>query len=155
MGEDPRVALFVRKLMDVFPEVMRGIIRRQTDALSRGKITAPQYLVLDLLFCSAPAKTTSLAEEMGVSLPAMSGLVDRLYKMKLVRRSNCQADRRIIWIDITAKGREIVQSVRSQREKALSNVFGKLSQADREEYLRIITKMREILNSQKGEKGEV
>ena len=54
-------------------------------------------------------------------------------------------DRRIIYIDLTQKGKDVVEKVRKQREKMISKVFGKLETGERKEYLRILTKIHDIL----------
>ena len=139
---------FAEKLMGVMPAVMRGILRRQTDSLSRGRISAPQYLVLEMLG-RGPAKMSGLAREMEVSLPAMTQLIDRLCRIGLVKRSYSEKDRRVVNIEITGKGREVIAEVKKQREKVMADIFGRLEKEDRDEYLRIMIKIRDILETSK------
>ncbi len=117
---------FSKKVVEVLPQVIRGIMRRQSDALSRGKITAPQYLVLDLLEVRGPQTMSSLAKEISTSLPAMSGLVDRLHRMGLVKRRYGQKDRRTIKIDLKTEGRNVVKTIQAQRRKMFTKIFGEL-----------------------------
>lgn len=143
---------FSRQLVNIFPAVMRGVLRRQTDALTKGKLTAPQFFVLDFIFTNGPAKMTRLAKEFSVSLPAMSGLVERLCRMKLTSRNYDPRDRRIINITLSAAGKKIVANFRQQRESIIAEIFGQLPEKDRREYLRIILKIKDILDAQKAEK---
>lgn len=145
MSSQDTVVGFSRRLMEVMPQVMRGFLRTQTDALTKGQITAPQYLVLDMIAVAGPMKMTDIARELSVSLPALSGLVNRMYKMKLVKRMYPEKDRRVIRIDITIKGRNLVILIASQRRKMFEKIFSELTERDRGEYLRIILKIREIL----------
>ena len=137
---------FVTQVMEVLPQVIRGFLRTQANALSRGQISPPQYFVLDAIDRQGALKMSELAAELSVSLPAMSGLVNRLYKMKLVKRIYPEKDRRVIKIDISLRGKNILKTIRAQREAGFQKIFRQLSQKDRAEYLRIITKMRDILN---------
>lgn len=138
-------AQFSKELVSVLPQVMRGVLARQSDALTRGKVTAPQFLVLDFIYNKGPVKMSVLARALAVSLPAMSGLVNRLHKMKMVLRLYEEQDRRIIKIQLTTKGTEIVKTFRIQREKILAEIFGQLAEKDRRDYLRIILKVKDIL----------
>jgi len=146
MSEYISVNEFARRLVDVFPQVMRGVMRRQTDALTKGQITAPQFLVLDLIYRLGPQKMGVLAETLSVSLPAASGLVDRLHKLGLVERVYEEKDRRIIRIELKPRGKSVVKTFRLQREKIIAEIFGQLSENDRNDYLRILIKIKDIIN---------
>ncbi len=148
MTDNADLKKFVVQVVDVLPQVIRGFLRTQGNALSRGQITLAQYFVLDAVDRQGALRMGELAAELAVSLPAMSGMVNRMYKMKLVKRIFPEKDRRIIKIDLTAGGKNILKTIREQRQAGYRKIFGKLSQKDRQEYLRIITKMRDILNEQ-------
>jgi len=147
----PKAADFSLRLVKIMPQVMRGFLRTQTDALAKGQITAPQYFVLDMIVSSGPMKMTDLARELSVSLPAISGLVGRMCRMKLVKRLYPEKDRRVIRVEVTAKGKNLVKLITSQRQKMFENIFASLSERDRSEYLRIILKIRNVLN--RGKQG--
>jgi DNA-binding MarR family transcriptional regulator len=137
-----------KKLASVMPRVLREFLRRQADVLAQGKITAPQYCVLDLLFTGGAQKMGSLAAEIGVSLPAMTGVVERLYRIKLLERIHDTNDRRVVNIELTSQGRQTISALREKREKTLAEIFAKLSENDRRHYLRIILKIKDILYTQ-------
>lgn len=144
MGKDS-AAEFSKKLVDILPKVMQGFLRRQTDALAKGKITAPQYLVLDLIYRQGAQKMSSLAKELNVSLPAMTGLIERLFKLGIVKRIYGEKDRRVITIEMSAKGEDLVKAIRKQRESIFAEIFGRLTQEERVDYLRILLKIKDIL----------
>ena len=146
MANNAALKNFVAQVMEVLPQVIRGFLRTQGNALSLGQLSPPQYFVLESIEKQGALKMSELAAELVVSLPAMSGLVDRLYKMKLVKRIYPEKDRRVIRIDITLRGKNILKTIRAQREAGFRKIFGQLSQKDRMAYLSIITKVRDILN---------
>jgi DNA-binding MarR family transcriptional regulator len=128
------------------------MFKKQTDALGRGKITVPQYLSLDLLKSHGFLKMKDIAKELNISLPAATGLVDRLYRMGMVKRTYDERDRRLIIITLTSKGKQTLEQIRSQRQKAIQQVFGKLTEKERLTYLRIVRKLKKILHSRSHEK---
>ncbi len=146
MADKAALKNFVAQVMEVLPQVLRGFLRTQGNALILGQISPSQYFVLDAVDRQGALKMSELAAELSVSLPAMSGLVDRLYKMKLVKRVYPEKDRRVIRINISPRGENILKTIRVRREAGFRKIFGQLSRKDRMEYLRIITKMRDILN---------
>lgn len=136
---------FSKRLTSLLPNIIRGFLRKQSDELAKGKISIPQYLTLDYIYTNAEQKMSKLAKVMAVSLPAMSGLIERLHKLGMVRRNYDPRDRRIVKIALTPKGKEVVVKIRTQRERIISNVFGKISAREREEYLHILTKIHNVL----------
>lgn len=142
------VSEFAKNLVAVLPQVMRGVLRRQNDALTTGKVTPQQFLVLDIIYTEGRQKMSCLAGTLAISLPAMTGLIERLHKMGLIKRMYEENDRRVIRIALAPKGVDVVKSFRAQREKIIAEIFGKLSEKDREEYLKILFKIKEIIREQ-------
>lgn len=143
------LTLFSSKISRLLPHVIRGILKKQSDALGRGKITVPQYLSLELLNTHHLLKMKDIAGELNISLPAATGLVSRLHRMKMVKRTYDKNDRRVICIELTARGKETIEHVRSQRQKAIQEVFGNLTERERNSYLHILKKLKGILHDEK------
>ena len=139
---------FADRINDIIPIMIREFARYQVNELSKGKITLPQFLILDFLEKSGEAKMSGLANFMAVSTAAMTGTVDRLVRYGYVTRELEPEDRRVIKIKITLKGRELVKKINSQRRQMIIDIFGKISEADRSDYLRVLTKIEEILSRQ-------
>ncbi len=138
---------YSQEMVEVLPRVMRGVMRWRSDALLSGKITPPQFLALNLIFETGPLRMTDVAADLKVSLPAVSGMVERLCRLGLVRRQPGETDRRIIRVELTLKGRELIKKARSQREETFSRIFRRLSEEDRKSYLRIMRRIKEMLES--------
>lgn len=133
--------VFAIRMMELFPRIVKVFSRHEDNDLARGKITFPQFWVLYYLFEESRCKMKTLAGHLRVSPAAATGLVDRLIGQGLVARENEPSDRRVVWIVLSAKGRETIAHIRKQRIKAIIAVFGRLSAADRSNYLRILEKV--------------
>jgi DNA-binding MarR family transcriptional regulator len=142
---------FADRINEVMPVFVREFSSRQANELSKGKITVPQFLVLVFLHKQRQAKMTELANCMHVTTAAMTGIIDRIVRDGYVSRRYDPADRRIIRIELTAKGEELVKRINQQRRKMIINIFGKLPESDRRNYLRILLRLKDIL-SQEAEK---
>ena len=66
-------------------------------------LTYPQTIVLAILEADGPMPISALAEAAGSANSTISGVVDRLEKMDLVRRLRSDTDRRVIYVDTTEK----------------------------------------------------
>lgn len=139
---------FADRLNQVMPLIIKEFTRRQANELYQGKITLPQFLILNFLSSQDESKMKDLAHFMGVSTAAMTGVVDRLVKYGYVTRVFDPKDRRIIKIRLLAKGLELVRKINQQRRQMLIKIFGKISQSEREDYLRILMRIHDILTEE-------
>lgn len=139
---------FADKMNEVMPGIIQGFARRQADELYKGKITLPQFLILDFLSQQGESKMTALAHFMQVTTAAMTGIVDRLVGYGYVVRVYDPEDRRIIKIKLTPGGNELVRKINAQRRSMVIKIFGSISEADRQDYLRILMQIKEILTKE-------
>lgn len=139
---------FADKVSEIMPVIMKEFTKRQVNELCKGKITLPQFLILDILHREGETKMTALAHLMTVTTAAMTGIVDRLVRDGYVARSYDLEDRRIIKIKLTARGMELVKKINAERRQMTIKIFGRISEADRRDYLRILMRIKDILTKE-------
>jgi len=139
------ISEFADKISEITPQVMREISKKEENELFTGKITIQQMLILDYLNNNTQVKMSDLASVMSVTTPAMTGIINRLVRSGYVSRVFDQNDRRIINIKITVKGHELVKKIKDGKRKMVIKIFSKLSENDRQDYLRILTQISNIL----------
>lgn len=137
---------FADKINDVVPVMMKEFSRRNFAELYKGKITLPQFLILGFLHNNGDSKMCGIAKFMSVSTAAMTGMVDRLERYGYVKREHEPQDRRIINVNLTQKGLELVRKINHERRHMIIDVFGRVSEQDRADYLRVLMKIKEILS---------
>lgn len=81
---------------------------------------------------SGPRRLTALAAAEGVTQPAMTQLIARLADSGLVERLADPADGRVVHVQLTAEGRELMASRRTARAERLAGLLATLSPADRQ-----------------------
>jgi len=79
-----------------------------------------------------PFRLTALAAAEGVTQPAMTQLVGRLADSGLVARSADPDDGRVVYVEITQEGRDMVARRRAARADRLSMLMARLSPADQD-----------------------
>lgn len=137
---------FARRMVELIPQIIKGFTRYENNYLTSGRISLPQFWVLEYLLREGESKMTQVAQRLGVSKPAATGLIDRLISQELVARHNDLEDRRLVWIALTAKGKKIIQNIWQQKRQAMVNVFGRISAVDRGEHLRLFEELAKILS---------
>lgn len=137
---------FGQRMIALLPQMLRGFARRESNYLSRGKITIPQLGALEYLSTRRESPMNELAKHLGVTRPAATGLVDRLIAQGLVSRQGDREDRRVVRVNLTPKGRRVLDNIWSQKRRMLQQVFGRISPADRAQYLGTLERVVEILD---------
>jgi len=72
-------------------------------------------------------------------------MIDRLYHLGMIKREFDSKDRRVIKIILTPKGKKVLDNTKVSRKKAIEEVFSGLSAKERQSYLNIIKKVKNIM----------
>ncbi|MDB6156180.1 MAG: transcriptional regulator, MarR family [Chthoniobacteraceae bacterium] len=118
------------KLADIFTVLQRCFMLNLSKKLSRGHLSFPQYFLLGFLSQQQQLTMSEVAERMGHTTAAATGLVDRLEKLDLARRTPALSDRRKILVQATPSGLSLVAEV---REEMVSNLLKMMSHLDLDE----------------------
>ena len=102
------LSAFSREVVGTLPVLFREFAKREDNALTRGKISFPQMVTLHLLCQRSRVPMNDLAKVLSVRCSSATVLVDRLIRQRMVIRNRDEEDRRIVWIQITSRGRKVV-----------------------------------------------
>jgi MarR family transcriptional regulator, organic hydroperoxide resistance regulator len=101
------------------------------------EITDTQFIVLRSLR-KGPCNTSFLAHMLGVTLSAVTALINRLHRMGLVTRERHEKDRRQVWITITPKGLKLLGEVEEKRNLLLALYLAEVSKEERQQLLDLL-----------------
>ena len=125
-------------------------VRRQFRTLGAKALSLPQLRLLARLRRSS-STNAALADHLGVSLPAVTRLVQGLMKKGHVTRTVVASDRRQAQLECTAKGRESFMRVRGRVQTRLATGCERLSAADQAALLRgleALGRLADVLEAQ-------
>ena len=76
-------------------------------------ISEPQYNILRILNgAGKPITVNQVKERMVQKSPNTTRLMDKLCEKSLIKRSRCENDRRVVYIEILEKGAELLEEIR-------------------------------------------
>ncbi len=133
--------IFYNEMQKLIPLISREFIRRQAKNVEKKNITPSQMLILEFINLKKRVIMKEIAKKLKISTPAVTGLVDRLEKMKLLKRVRDEKDRRAINIEITEQGKQIAKKISDERINTLKALFDVLSDKERDEYIKITRKI--------------
>jgi DNA-binding MarR family transcriptional regulator len=115
---------------------------------NRLDLTMPQLKVLLSLFVDGPLPCSRLAEAVGVSLPTMNGVLERLKDRGLISRQPDRRDRRRILNTLTARGQQLMEGLWTSGQDWLSELLDRMDSADLETIERALSIMVGTLSRQ-------
>jgi len=147
-----------REFPDLDPsatEVFLNLLRTGDEAfrvveahLARHDITQGGFSVLMALWGRCRADGTdnklspaALAEHTGVTRATMTGLVDTLERDGLVRRAPDRVDRRMMTVELTARGEKLLLKILPDHFRQMAWLLGPLSETERKTLVRLLTKI--------------
>jgi DNA-binding MarR family transcriptional regulator len=149
MGQSSLEKYFSR-LEEVFLELVRTLHGELANQMVSG-ITGSQFFVLKKIFQKGRLTVSEVAEELGVSLSAITALVNRLVNNGLAVRSRDEEDRRLVWLEATDKGVEVLSRCMEGRRKVAEKYFGQLPKKDLEKLIEIYERILAVVRAEKTE----
>ena len=145
-NRDPDIDSLARAIELDLSEI-RQILRRPLEAeYARGQLTAPQRLVMQVLFHSEGMSLKDLCEQVSLSHSTVSGIVDRLQTKGIAARSTDSADRRLTRIAVTPIVRQFMQQQAPRlTAQPLAEALSRLSEQDRRAVSRGLRLLRDAL----------
>ena len=105
-------------------------------------LTLQQYNILRILRGSdKPISTMQIRERMLDKMSDTSRIVERLIVKKLVRKRMNKKDKRLVDVQMSAKGNRLMQKL-DQSAAAIDRVLNNISEADATELNRLLDKVR-------------
>ena len=125
---------------------LEPLVARQRRAVARAgclrAVSSTQLHVLFLLISDDGQSMGRLAEALDVSLPNVTGIVDRMAERGLVERRSDDADRRMVVVFATAAGRAAVEELDMVRRQQLARVLEAMTPAQQAQALVTFRNMR-------------
>lgn len=112
-------------------EALRAIrVRGMCQKPWQRDLSLPQLSVLVRLHDRGPAAVSSIAQQLTISVPSASALVDRMEQHGLVLRTREEDDRRVVTVRISARGDSVVEDFVGLQKDHLSRLVAVMSDED-------------------------
>jgi DNA-binding MarR family transcriptional regulator len=127
-GADAEVARLAEKFIETVPQAMREL-RVEFRSQRGSELSVPQFRVMARLHqCSQTNK--ELADFIGISVAAMSRMVDGMIADGLVEKTVGHKDRREVRIKLSAAGQKLYGQIRARTRVGLAKRLESLSRAE-------------------------
>lgn len=129
------------KLFVVLSRANRTVSDRiQEDIKSHG-VNPTEFAVLELLFHKGDQPIQHIGKRILLSSGSITYVVDKLEEKKLLQRKPCPEDRRVIYAAITEKGKQFMEAIFPEHQKAIQEMFGKLNTSEKKRLINLLKKL--------------
>lgn len=139
--EETRLRADAERLADIFTALQRCFILRLSKELARGDVSFSQYCLLGFLAQQKELSMSEIAQRMGHTTAAATGLVDRLERVGHIKRLHASDDRRKILVRITESGADLVAAVRDDMIGNLLKMMTHLNAEEQKSWVQIYEKI--------------
>jgi len=119
--------------------------------LAKADLSWTAFVVLWVTWIWEPIETRQIAIEGGFSKATLTGVLSTLEKRSLITRTKSKDDGRLVIVQLTNKGRKLMDTLFpafNKQETAVANVVAQSKQGQLADQLRAITKFAEANSSQ-------
>ncbi|UOY93864.1 MarR family transcriptional regulator [Ectobacillus sp. JY-23] len=98
-----------------------------------------EFSVLRALYTKSPQMASQIASEVNVTSSHITAVTDRLVRKELVIRKRSDSDRRIVYLEITEKGKGVARELEERRKQYYKERFAQWS----DEEMRMVVELFE------------
>lgn len=148
-GRDETFSDCLRKLVQLFPQVSRGLRRRQVPvAVVDAAALGPRHsAALSLLREHGPMTVGSIAGELGLTLATVSGIISDAERAGFVERAPDPEDRRRTIVSLVPDQRAAVSSWIDGASAPMERALDRLSPDERASFVKGMTFLEAELNA--------
>lgn len=143
--QKPQNMDFGKEISKILPLFMKEFARRQNNIFAKGLMTIPQVVILDLLLERGSCKMNELAKALGLTMSAVTVIIDKMIVLKLVKRERSEQDRRVVKTSLLNKGKEMIRRINQGRQNIVNDLFSVLTESEKSEYIKMLRKIGDSL----------
>jgi DNA-binding MarR family transcriptional regulator len=141
------------QLSHIIMEMQRCFVLHLCKELAPGNVSFPQFFLLAYLDHKEVLTMSAIAQKMGHTTAAASGLVARLENLNYVMRSSAREDRRKVMVCITPKGTALVRRIREDMVGNLMKIMANLTREEQKAWLQIYSKIYGVCQAEQAAAG--
>ncbi|KEH85093.1 MULTISPECIES: MarR family winged helix-turn-helix transcriptional regulator [Clostridium] len=118
------------KIALLIKEINSKINYKVTEELKNIGLTVPQITAIKFIAHRKKVTVSELSEEMSVTKATVSGILNRLENMNIIKRIRSNEDKRIVYIVFSDEGLSLAKNIKHIMNNCFENIFSNVSKED-------------------------
>jgi len=133
-------------IMPLFHRAIKKKLFQNKTELTQHGLLPPHYEIMRMLHESGQVHISSIADRLFIPRPQMTYLIDRLVDMGMVERSTDPSDRRMLDIQLSSKGKLIIEEHKDHVRNALKESMADIPDDELNEVSASLQKIRDVFS---------
>jgi len=133
-------------IMPLFHRAIKKKLFQNKEELAQHGLLPHHYEIMRMLHESGQLHISSIADKLFIPRPQMTYLIDRLVDIGIVERNTDPSDRRMLDIQLSSKGKLIIEEHRKHIRNALKESMADLPDNELNEVSASLQKIREVFS---------
>lgn len=129
------------KLFIVLTRAHRAVTDRVEEDIRRYGLNTTEFAVLELLYHKGVQPIQQIGKKVLLSSGSITYVVDKLENKQLLVRRPCPKDRRVIHAVLTDEGKQLMDKIFPEHEKALHEIFAGLQAEEKALLIDLLKKL--------------
>ena len=129
--------------------IVRAIDLQSRQLVRSHGLTGPQTVILKALMRLGSTTVGRLADEVHLSKPTVTDILNRLEKHKMIKRVRSRTDKRCIQVTVTGLARQKLASSPPLLQEEFAQQFGRLKKWEQFQLLSALDKIAEMMDAKK------
>ena len=122
-------------------KAFHAVAERATQSIRGTGLGDSDFRVLEVLLHKGPLPVNAIGPKVHLTPGSISVAVDRLHAKGLVSRVDCETDRRVRIVDLTAPGRKLISKAFRRHEAEMEELLGVLTEGERAQLVDLLKKV--------------
>lgn len=118
------------KIALLIKEINSKINYKVTEELKNIGLTVPQITAIKFIAHKKQVTVSELSEEMSITKATVSGILNRLENMNIIKRIRSKEDKRIVYVVFSDEGLSLAKDIKHIMNNCFENIFSNVSKED-------------------------
>ncbi|WP_223067701.1 MarR family winged helix-turn-helix transcriptional regulator [Paenibacillus caui] len=129
------------KLFTVLSKAYRALMDRAVRDMKQYGLSASEFAILEVLYHKGSIPLQHIGEKVLITSGSITYNIDKLEKRGLLKRVPCEQDRRVIYAEITASGKELFDDIFPRHAAFVDGMMPGLSAQEKRELTEQLKKL--------------
>lgn len=135
------------QVLIVLRQIIHAIDVQSKKLAKETGLSTPQLVVLKAVDDLGEVTTKAVSDEVSLSQPTVTTILDRLEKQELVERYRSTVDRRIVHSRLTAAGKKVLKKAPPLLQETFVGAFSELSERRRKEIIKSLNDVARMMRA--------
>lgn len=118
------------KIALIIKEINSKINYKVAEELKNIGLTVPQITAIKFIAHRKKVTVSELSEEMNITKATVSGILNRLENMNIIKRIRSKEDKRIVYVVFSDEGLSLAKDIKHIMNNCFENIFSNVSKED-------------------------